>query len=112
MQLIWWIVVGLVAGWVTGKLMRGSGFGAIGDILIGIAGAIVGGAIMRAVGFRGHGGMLYTIVVAIGGAVALTWIYRLLTKPRGADARLGSGRLDRTIDRSTEKDDTDYHRAA
>jgi len=114
MQLIWWIVVGLVAGWVTGKLMRGSGFGAIGDILIGIAGAIVGGAIMRAVGFRAHGGVLYTVLVATGGAVVLTWLYRLLTKPRGADARLGSGHAGRSteIGRSTEKDDTDYRRAA
>jgi uncharacterized membrane protein YeaQ/YmgE (transglycosylase-associated protein family) len=109
MQLIWWIIVGLIAGWVTGKLMRGSGFGAIGDILIGIAGAIVGGAIMRAVGFRGHGGMLYTILVAIGGAVVLTWLYRLLTKPRGRDARLGTGQIGRSTD---DKDDSDYHRAA
>jgi uncharacterized membrane protein YeaQ/YmgE (transglycosylase-associated protein family) len=108
MQLLWWVVVGLIAGWVTGKIMRGSGFGALGDILIGIAGAIVGGAIMRAVGFGGHGGMLYTVLVAIGGAVLLTWLYRLVTKPRGRDARIGGGQ----IGRSTEKDDTDYRRAA
>ena len=107
MQLLWWIVVGLVAGWATGKIMRGSGFGALGDILIGIAGAIVGGAIMRAVGFRGHGGLLYTVLVAVGGAVLLTWLYRLVTKPRGS-ARLETGQMGR----SRDKDDTDFRRAA
>ncbi len=78
MHLIWWIVVGLIAGWVTGKIMGGTAHGFFVDILIGIAGAIVGGAIMRAVGFRGQGGLIYTVVVAIGGAVILTAIYRAI----------------------------------
>ncbi|SRR5579885_1182484 len=77
MAFLWWIVVGLVAGWLTGKIM-GSGRGVFADILIGIAGAIVGGWLMRAVGLRGHGGMIYTILVATGGAVVLTWLYRLI----------------------------------
>jgi uncharacterized membrane protein YeaQ/YmgE (transglycosylase-associated protein family) len=78
MTFLWWILVGLIAGWITGKIMRGSGHGAFVDILIGIAGAIVGGWIMRALGFAGHGGTIYTILVAIGGAVILTWLYRLV----------------------------------
>ena len=82
MHLLWWIIVGLIAGWVTGKIMRGSGYGAFMDIVIGIVGAIVGGWIMRAVGFRGQGGMVYTILVAIGGAVILTWLYRLIFAPK------------------------------
>jgi uncharacterized membrane protein YeaQ/YmgE (transglycosylase-associated protein family) len=82
-SLIWWVVVGLIAGWVTGKIMGSSGQGALMDIVIGIAGAIVGGWIMRAVGFAGHGGLIYTILVAIGGAVILTFLYRLITGSRG-----------------------------
>ena len=78
MNFLWWIIVGLIAGWATGKIMRGSGHGVFADILIGIAGAIVGGWLMRVVGFHGHGGMLYTILVAIGGAIILTWLYRLI----------------------------------
>ena len=77
--LIAWIIVGLIAGWATGKIMGGSGRGYLVDIVIGIAGAILGGWIMRAVGFAGRGGMIYTIVVAIGGAVVLTFLYRLVT---------------------------------
>jgi uncharacterized membrane protein YeaQ/YmgE (transglycosylase-associated protein family) len=57
------------------------------DVLIGIAGALLGGWIMRAVGFVGRGGMIYTILVAIGGAVVLTFLYRLISGKRGG----GSG---------------------
>ncbi len=69
MFIIWWIIVGLIAGFITGKLMKGSGFGALGDIVIGIIGAIVGGFIMRALGYSGQGGLIYTIIVAVVGAV-------------------------------------------
>ena len=82
MHLLWWIIVGLIAGWVTGKIMRGSGYGPFMDIVIGIVGAIAGGWIMRAIGFQGQGGMLYTILVAIGGAMVLTWLYRLIFAPK------------------------------
>ena len=72
MFLIWWIIVGLIAGWITGKIMKGSGYGALMDIVVGIVGAIVGGWIMRMLGFAAAGGLIYTIIVAVFGAVALT----------------------------------------
>ena len=82
MFIIWWIIVGLIAGFITGKLMKGSGYGALMDLVVGIIGAIIGGYLMRLFGFAGHGGMIYTIVVAIIGAVILTWIIRLVTGNR------------------------------
>ncbi len=82
MFIIWWIIVGLIAGFITGKLMKGSGFGAIGDIVVGIVGAIVGGFIMRSLGYSGQGGLLYTILVAVVGAVLLTLLLRLVTGNR------------------------------
>jgi uncharacterized membrane protein YeaQ/YmgE (transglycosylase-associated protein family) len=82
MFIIWWIIVGLIAGFLTGKLMKGSGFGALMDIVVGIVGAIVGGFIMRALGFAGQGGMIYTILIAVLGAVILTWLIRLITGNR------------------------------
>ena len=82
MFIIWWIIVGLIAGFITGKLMKGSGFGALGDIVIGIIGAIIGGYIMRALGYSGQGGMIYTIIVAVVGAVILTLLLRLVTGNR------------------------------
>ena len=82
MFIIWWIIVGLIAGFITGKLMKGSGYGTLMDIVIGIVGAIIGGFIMRAVGFAGQGGMIYTIIVAVIGAVILTLLLRLVTGSR------------------------------
>ncbi len=70
-RILWWIVVGLVAGWATGKIMRGGGYGTAMDIVIGIAGALAGGWIMHLMGFSREGGLIYTILVAIGGANAL-----------------------------------------
>jgi len=93
MHLLWWIIVGLIAGWATGKIMRGSGFGPLMDIVIGIVGAIVGGWIMRAVGFAGHGGTIYTILIAILGAVILTWVFRLITGHRGERGSTSGGGL-------------------
>jgi uncharacterized membrane protein YeaQ/YmgE (transglycosylase-associated protein family) len=80
--MIWWILVGLVAGWATGKIMKGSGYGVLMDILVGIAGALIGGFVMRSLGFAGQGGFIYTVLVAILGAVLLTWIVRLVTGGR------------------------------
>ncbi len=80
MHILWWIIVGLIAGWATGKIMKGSGYGTLMDIIIGIAGALIGGFIMHFLGFAGGGGMLYTIAVAILGAVILTAVVRLLKR--------------------------------
>jgi uncharacterized membrane protein YeaQ/YmgE (transglycosylase-associated protein family) len=82
MYILWWIIVGLIAGWATGKIMKGSGYGPLMDIVVGIVGAIIGGFLMRALGFAGQGGILYTVIVAIIGAVILTWIVRLVTGGR------------------------------
>ena len=80
MFLLWWILVGLIAGFITGKLMQGGGYGPIMDIVVGIVGAIAGGFIMRALGFADQGGLLYTILVAVVGAVLLTLLLRLFTR--------------------------------
>jgi len=89
MYIIWWIIVGLIAGWATGKIMRGTGYGVVMDIVVGIIGALIGGFIMRALGFAGRGGVIYTILIAILGAIILTWIVRLVTGT-------GSGRKRKT----------------
>jgi uncharacterized membrane protein YeaQ/YmgE (transglycosylase-associated protein family) len=72
--LIWWIIVGLIAGWLAGKIMKGSGFGPLVDILLGMVGAIVGGMILRILGFYSSGGLISSILVATLGAVLLVWL--------------------------------------
>ena len=95
MVILWWIVVGLIAGWVTGKIMKGSGYGTMWDIVLGICGALVGGWIMRMLGGTGQGGMIYTILVAIGGAVILTLLFRLITGNKSRGTGTGSGGIRR-----------------
>jgi uncharacterized membrane protein YeaQ/YmgE (transglycosylase-associated protein family) len=78
-NLIWWVVVGLIAGWAAGRLMGSGGYGAAMDIILGIVGAVVGGWLMGMLGIHA-GGLIGTIVVAIIGAVFLIWLTRLLKK--------------------------------
>jgi uncharacterized membrane protein YeaQ/YmgE (transglycosylase-associated protein family) len=78
-NLIWWAVVGLIAGWAAGQLMKGGGYGVVMDIVLGIVGAVIGGWLLGALGIYA-GGFIGTIVVAIIGAVFLIWITRLLKK--------------------------------
>ena len=77
--IIWWIVVGLIAGWAAGKIMKGGGYGVIADIVLGIVGAIVGGWVVGWLGIGG-GGLIWTILVAILGAVILIWITRRIKR--------------------------------
>jgi uncharacterized membrane protein YeaQ/YmgE (transglycosylase-associated protein family) len=81
---IWWIIVGLIAGWATGRIMKGSGYGPIMDIVLGIIGAVIGGWLMTSLGVGIGGGIIGSIIVAIIGAVILVWIVRLITGNRTA----------------------------
>ena len=77
--IIWWIIVGLIAGWIAGRIMKGGGYGMIADIVLGILGGIIGGWIVGQLGFGG-GGMVWSILVAILGAVILIALTRLIKK--------------------------------
>jgi uncharacterized membrane protein YeaQ/YmgE (transglycosylase-associated protein family) len=66
-----WIIVGLIMGWLTRKLLKEGGYGPIVDLVACIAGAAAGGFIVRVVSFPDHGGMVYSTMVAILGAVLL-----------------------------------------
>jgi uncharacterized membrane protein YeaQ/YmgE (transglycosylase-associated protein family) len=76
-DVIWWIVVGLIAGALAGLVMRGAGYGIVGDIIVGIIGAIIGGWIFSRFGV-GTGGLIGSIIVAFIGACILIAILRLI----------------------------------
>jgi uncharacterized membrane protein YeaQ/YmgE (transglycosylase-associated protein family) len=80
MEFIWFIVVGLVAGWLAGTLMKGGGFGIIGDIIVGVIGALLGGFLFGLMGVSA-GGLIGSIIVATIGAVVLILILRLFKRP-------------------------------
>jgi uncharacterized membrane protein YeaQ/YmgE (transglycosylase-associated protein family) len=77
---LYWVVVGLIAGWLAGVVMRGGGYGIVIDIVLGMLGAIVGGWIFSMLGIGAGGGLIGGIVVAFIGAVALVAITRALKK--------------------------------
>ncbi|HXY77456.1 MAG TPA: GlsB/YeaQ/YmgE family stress response membrane protein [Candidatus Acidoferrales bacterium] len=79
LHLIWWVVVGLIAGWAAGRIIKGGGYGVVMDIILGIVGAVVGGWLVGVVGIHA-GGFISTILVGILGAVLLIWITRLIKK--------------------------------
>lgn len=72
------LFVGLVAGWLAGKIVHGTGFGIIGDILVGIAGALVASLLFPKLGIRLGTGLLSEIIYSAIGAVILLLVVRLL----------------------------------
>lgn len=80
--LIWWLIVGLVAGWAAGKIMKGSGFGTVWDIVLGIAGAVLGGWLFSVLGLAAGGGLIYSVLVALVGACVLIALSRMVSGRR------------------------------
>jgi uncharacterized membrane protein YeaQ/YmgE (transglycosylase-associated protein family) len=80
MGILAWIVVGLIAGWLAGQVMKGGGYGVLVDIILGILGGVLGGWIFGALGIWHGGGMIGSIIVAFIGAVILVAITRVLKR--------------------------------
>jgi uncharacterized membrane protein YeaQ/YmgE (transglycosylase-associated protein family) len=80
MGLLYWIIVGLVAGWLAGQVMKGGGYGVLADIVLGILGGIVGGWIFGMLGIGAGGGLIGSIIVSFVGAVVLVGITRVLKR--------------------------------
>jgi uncharacterized membrane protein YeaQ/YmgE (transglycosylase-associated protein family) len=75
-----WLIIGAVAGWLAGVLVKGGGFGVLVDILVGIVGAFIGGWLAGATGISIGGGIIASIVTATIGAVILLVILRLIKR--------------------------------
>lgn len=85
MSILSWIVVGLIAGWLAGKVMRGGGYGLVGDIIVGVVGGLLGGWISTSLLHLGavvNGINIESIVVAFLGAVVLLVLLRMLSGRR------------------------------
>jgi uncharacterized membrane protein YeaQ/YmgE (transglycosylase-associated protein family) len=72
-----WIILGLVAGWLAGKLVRGEGFGCIGDVILGLIGSVIGGWLFTKLGIVHANTFLYSLAAATVGAVILVAIAHL-----------------------------------
>jgi uncharacterized membrane protein YeaQ/YmgE (transglycosylase-associated protein family) len=78
-NVIWFLVIGLAAGFLAGKMMQGKGYGLIGDLVIGVVGAFLGGWIFGLLHISA-GGLIGLLVMAFVGAVVLIWLLRLLKR--------------------------------
>jgi len=77
--LLWTLIIGGLAGYIAGRLMRGEGFGILVDIIVGIIGGWIGGYVFGLLGIYA-GGILGSLIVAIIGAVILIWLIRLIKR--------------------------------
>ena len=79
MNLLWFLLIGLVAGWLAGQFMKGGGFGLIGDLIVGVIGAFIGGWLLGQFGIA-WGGLVGSLVTAFIGAVVLLFLVRLIKR--------------------------------
>jgi len=78
--LLWFILVGLVAGWLVGQLVKGDGFGILGDIVVGVIGAVIGGFLFREIGVSNGGGLFGNLIASTIGAVTFLLVLRQLKR--------------------------------
>ena len=77
--LIWFLLIGLIAGWLAGRVMKGGGFGIVGDMIVGVIGAFLGGWLFSMMGISA-GGTIGAIITAFVGAVVLILLLRLIKR--------------------------------
>ncbi|MDZ4297238.1 MAG: GlsB/YeaQ/YmgE family stress response membrane protein [Moraxellaceae bacterium] len=80
MSLLYFIVIGLIAGWLAAKLIRGGGFGLLGNMVIGMIGAVIGGSLMNMAGVSAGSGLFASIGVATIGAIVLLFLVSLFRR--------------------------------
>jgi uncharacterized membrane protein YeaQ/YmgE (transglycosylase-associated protein family) len=90
-NVLWWLLVGLVAGFLASRVMRGGGYGLIGDIVVGLIGAFIGGWLAGLLGIGGSSSLIVSIVIAFIGACILLALLHAVSRG-GASRSRGWGR--------------------
>ncbi|MFO7891432.1 MAG: GlsB/YeaQ/YmgE family stress response membrane protein [bacterium] len=81
MSILWFLIIGLVAGWLAGLIMKGKGFGIWINLLVGCVGAILGGYLFGVLGIA-TGSLIGSLIAALVGAIILLWIISLIKKKK------------------------------
>jgi uncharacterized membrane protein YeaQ/YmgE (transglycosylase-associated protein family) len=79
MSLLWFVLIGLAAGWLAGQIMKGGGFGLVGDLIVGVIGALLGGFLFGLLGLQAVG-LIGSLITATVGAIVLIALLRLINK--------------------------------
>ena len=80
MNIVWFLVIGALAGWLAGILTKGRGFGVLGNMIVGVVGAVIGGHIFQFVGVSVGGGFVSSLVTSLVGALVLLFLINLIRK--------------------------------
>jgi uncharacterized membrane protein YeaQ/YmgE (transglycosylase-associated protein family) len=81
MQIVWFLLIGLIAGWLAGVLMKGAGFGLVGNLIIGVLGAVAGGFLFRLVGLMPNS-LLGELIAATVGALVVLFLIGVLVRKK------------------------------
>lgn len=79
MNFVWFLLIGLAAGWLAGRIVKGGGFGLVGDLVVGVVGAILGGLLFDLLGLKSTG-LVGSLVTATVGAVVLIGLLRAIKR--------------------------------
>jgi len=79
MNIILFLMIGLIAGWLAGKIMKGKGFGLVGNLIVGVVGALIGGFVFDALNIAAAG-IVGSLIAALVGALILLWVIGLIKK--------------------------------
>lgn len=79
MELLWFVIIGIAAGWLAGQIMKGGGYGLVGDLVIGVIGSLIGGFLFRMIGIYAYG-LLGSLITATIGAILLILLLRLFRR--------------------------------
>ncbi|MEK7235059.1 MAG: GlsB/YeaQ/YmgE family stress response membrane protein [Nitrospirota bacterium] len=77
MNFVWFILIGIAAGWLAGQIMKGGGFGVLGDLIVGVIGALLGGFLFGLLGIM-TGGLVGSLITATVGAIVLIALLRFI----------------------------------
>jgi uncharacterized membrane protein YeaQ/YmgE (transglycosylase-associated protein family) len=80
MDFVWFLLIGLLAGFLAGVIMKGGGFGLVGDLVLGVLGAILGGWLFGVLGISQDGSLIGALVTALVGAIVLIALVRVFKK--------------------------------
>jgi uncharacterized membrane protein YeaQ/YmgE (transglycosylase-associated protein family) len=80
MNFIWFLIIGICAGFLAGVIMKGGGFGLLGDLVLGVVGAVIGGWLFGVLGIYPNGGLLGALVTALVGAIVLIALVRVFKR--------------------------------
>jgi uncharacterized membrane protein YeaQ/YmgE (transglycosylase-associated protein family) len=77
--LVWVVLLGILAGWLAGKITKGRGFGLLGDLIVGVVGSLLGSFLFGLIGIMAYG-LLGRLLISIVGAIILLWLVRMIRR--------------------------------